>query len=383
MKKIKRLASCVLAVMMIMPTASPAYAKTNNTKTKITAKKKSKKQNSKVKLQKKKLSYRMTYNDDYRKKYQGQFDDPYENNGLLSAKYNKKKSPETMPESDKTYLIGYDADKALNNHTELRMFSTYLLVSPKKANVKWTSSNKKIAYIKDSYQKGRQARVLIHPSSFGKCTISAKYKGKKYNIKINVFPSLTYKKAETALNEAGIKNSMPDIQKTALIAKWCNKNLRYSYDRNAAETVNPSCPGIPNDIPSLFTHKGLCADLSSCFIFLNRLAGIKARLDTSRSQDHAWVNVKIENDWYHIESTNVGINDKDWPFDLSPLFKNSSDIPKDAIYKKTGNKYLDIPVGYLANKVNTDEELKHFQSLYRNDNLVEMCKELNIDIDSF
>lgn len=47
--------------------------------------------------------------------------------------------------------------------------------------VKWTSSNKKVATV-----KGNKAKVTITGKKAGKATVTAKYNGKKYKIKVTV-----------------------------------------------------------------------------------------------------------------------------------------------------------------------------------------------------
>ncbi len=87
---------------------------------------------------------------------------------------------------------------------EGKTFKVKLMSVPKKAKVKWRSTNKKVATVKAGKIKGIGA---------GKCKITAKYKNKKYTCKVSVQRDLTAKGKKfkgVTFNMTGLKM---DVQK--------------------------------------------------------------------------------------------------------------------------------------------------------------------------
>ncbi len=70
--------------------------------------------------------------------------------------------------------------------------------------------------------------------------------------------------------------------------------LNYQYDTTLAST----------DAHSFFTQgKGTCNAYSMAFMMICRQLGVEAKLVISEEMNHAWVRVKLDGDWFHVDLT--------------------------------------------------------------------------------
>lgn len=95
-----------------------------------------------------------------------------------------------------------------------------------------------------------------------------------------------------------VKKDMNEFEKAQVMHDYLVLNTKYDYANYTANT-------IPNDDYTaygvLVKHTGVCAGYASAYSILMNLLGIPTLVMTSDT--HAWNLVKLDGNWYHIDTT--------------------------------------------------------------------------------
>lgn len=237
-----------------------------------------------------------------------------------------------------------------------------------KSNVRWTSSNAKVATVKSI----SKSKVKVTAKKEGSTKISGKAGSAKWSFTVKVkknsptpsgkkgkatkkaeskgtskkaVQSNTEKdssddnnnndvakvkkaeeilkaKATAILNECGASSGTSDIQKFARLCRWWTLNV--SYDEEEANTGKNYYSGpwlnkygdkeklsqnmdteYLNAIRIVELHKGVCGNQAEAFKYFGDLLGLKTVTLTSTSANHEWLHVYIEDGWYTFDPVDI------------------------------------------------------------------------------
>lgn|GEM_PF-5079661 len=98
-----------------------------------------------------------------------------------------------------------------------------------------------------------------------------------------------------------VKDSMSDIEKALVVHDYITSHYEYDYENY----VNDTIPEESYTMYGLLTKKtGVCQAYASTYAYImNDLLGIDCIMVGSWEMDHAWNMIKIDNKWYHVDTT--------------------------------------------------------------------------------
>lgn len=140
------------------------------------------------------------------------------------------------------------------------------------------------------------------------------------------------------LKGTGITNSTSDIKKAYLVATWLCSYAEYEHDYEESDDPNIYSPY------GLISGRMVCAGYAYAYEYLMNRVGVECRYVDKMSEDHAWNQVKINGEWYHVDVTLMDEDSSNtigyWCFVKSAKFISSSN---DQGYTTTSNtKYDDL-----------------------------------------
>lgn len=150
-----------------------------------------------------------------------------------------------------------------------------------------TSSIGNILEIKFDYtQLHKLTQTIAYPSLFSTLTIH---------------DQLIFSMAQNILDEI-LTNNMSDYEKELAIHDYIINTTSYDYDNFLNDTIPSSCFTITG---VLLFHTAVCQGYSETTKFLCNLAGIECEIviGTADNIDHAWNVIKLDNEWYMLDTT--------------------------------------------------------------------------------
>lgn len=101
-----------------------------------------------------------------------------------------------------------------------------------------------------------------------------------------------------------IMKEMSDVEKVRVVHDYIVLNTEYDYDNLLANTI----PLESFQVEGVLVHgKAVCQGYAETFQLFMELLGIESKIvtgiDLKTNVGHAWNQVKLEGEWYHIDST--------------------------------------------------------------------------------
>lgn len=158
------------------------------------------------------------------------------------------------------------------------------------------------------------------PYKAGTVTLTMTYPGGEYKKKVTVKPSAVYEKIKNIV--PAVKNSgLDDAHKAFVLAAWQCKQMKYGYSKS---------DGLYGDFVE---GKGVCSDYAVSYRWLTSLVGIESKRKTS--ENHEWSQIKLENEWYNVDTSTNDSSDDEFPF----LSTQDMFVSKDYSWTKKYDNY--------------------------------------------
>lgn len=207
----------------------------------------------------------------------------------------------------------------------------------------WRSSDPSVFSVKTQAKNGS---FLLTMKKVGIATLSCTHRGKTYQWKIQITdPEAKYKaKREAIYKEVGITSDMKDQYKCFLVAKWMCENIKYDWDHYLGRASHSQWYGDVLD-----RGTAVCAGNANTYQYLLKGLNIESRYVASKAYNHAWNQVKINEQWYNVDVTWMGGTyiSGDPHFDPSGNFLVSDaalgERSNDSTYKATSTRFDNVP----------------------------------------
>jgi FOG: Glucan-binding domain (YG repeat) len=139
-----------------------------------------------------------------------------------------------------------------------------------------------------------------------------------------------------------IKDTDSEYDKVVKITKFIWGKAKYDTNKENVNATGQVIVGGPYAI--LIAGKGICSDYAKTFKMLANIAGLESYHIGSMRAWHEWNLVRVEDEWYHIDTTEMAIGNKpEW---AKFMLKNDDDfvlspyVDNDVIYpRRNGTKY--------------------------------------------
>lgn len=296
-------------------------------------------------------------------------DKPAESEPEASEKPEDDKPEDTEPESSKSGRkeVKITANSAMSEYIALNMLETkgeiHLSDFPESADVEQVVD----AFFEAQYQNplvlgvqggsiDTENRVLYVEYDFDRQTTAAKQE--------------EIRKRVTEITDEIISDGMSDIEKEMAINTWLCENA--VYDDGALENAEKySFTQVDEDFYDSFTAYGIltegvgvCASYSASFKLLADEADLESIVVTGYlegSVPHAWNKVKIEDNWYIVDSTN---NDNDT---IENALLNLSDRAAYGTLVENENFAMDASLGNYAAREDDQEYYRATDRFFETD----------------
>lgn len=146
--------------------------------------------------------------------------------------------------------------------------------------------------------------------------------------------------------------NISDDKKVELINKYIVDHAEYAYDElNSGRDTLPNGLGIHSPYAILESGKGVCAAYAGLFQMMAKEAGLESKVVVGTSYSysnwgsHAWNIVKLNDEWYHVDTTwNDVANNENFGY----LMVGSTQIAKDHNWDQ--NLYPQTSIAGFSNK---------------------------------
>lgn len=135
-----------------------------------------------------------------------------------------------------------------------------------------------------------------------------KYTYNKLGIVISISPEYAATDSDSAITyESSIKeiigktnSSMSDLEKALIAHDWMTLNVEYDYENYCKGTIPWSSYTAEG---ALVKRIAVCQGYALAYEAVLKRMGISCITVVSRSMNHAWNMVKLDGDWYHVDTT--------------------------------------------------------------------------------
>ena len=139
-----------------------------------------------------------------------------------------------------------------------------------------------------------------------------------------------------------IKDTDSEYDKVVKITKFIWEKARYDTNRENANATGQTVIGGPYAI--IIAGRGICDDYAQTFKMLANMAGLESYHVGSGRANHAWNLVRVDDEWYHVDTTESPYGHKaEW---AKFILRNDNDFPlspyvnRDEVYpRRNGTKY--------------------------------------------